>query len=235
MKIKFIILPIIGLLLQSNLNAQDEKIILGIESTIGVSDRIFQNDGTVPDIIQEIYSDLEKPKVSYEIGMSVEYKLSKKLSIQSGIKFSNWGYRTNKREFNWGFPDPELPQFMKQRTQNFYLKVPVMLNRYIELRNSIFFLKGGFSIDYNLSNRIKTKIYFQERVETTNLEQDLINYRHRKINITADLGLGWQKPVFKKYLLEVGPVFRMQTFGIVKSATLNRRLYVYGVSFGLKF
>lgn len=222
-------------LFKSTLSAQESKFTLRIESNIGLSDRMFVNDGSVPEIIVDLWSEIEKTKIGYELGLLIGYNLTDRLSLQSGLRYIDWGYKTDKRALHSAVPDPVVPDFTESKSQNRYLELPLRINYYFQLGSNKVYIWGGYSPSYNLANAVITKSYFSDRTEIMRIEDGSSDYPYRKINMVGELGIGLQRMISNKIGITFGPNLRTQSFGITKGAPLNRMLVFYGLSVGLEF
>lgn len=221
-------------LLLTTLGAQNSTFSFWIESNIGVSDRLFVNDGSVPDAVVEIRSNLEKIRMGYDLGILVEYPLTGRWSLQSGLKYANWGYRTDKMTFNFAEPNSEFPGSQKTRTQNVYLEIPIRLNYHFALRRGQVFVWGAYSPSYNVSNTIKIRSYYPDEAVTDKID-DPEDDKYRTINMIGEFGVGWQVALSNKIAVRIGPNFRWQTLGQAQEAPLNRKLTFYGLLMGIQF
>jgi hypothetical protein len=230
-----ILLFVFLFLLKSTLSAQASKFTLKVESNIGLSDRMFVNDGSVPEVIEDLWSNIEKPKIGYELGLLIAYNLTDRWSLQSGLRYADWGYKTDKTALYTDFPNPLFPDFTETKSQNRYLELPIRINYYFRSGTNQVYIWGGYSPSYNLTNTIITKSYFSDETVTSKMEDTPFNYSYRKINMVGELGVGLQRMISNKIGLTIGPNLRTQSFGIVKDAPLNRILFFYGLSVGLNF
>lgn len=230
---KLLALPFLWLFLNS-LVAQNSTFTFWIESNTGISDRLFVNDGSIPDAVVEIRSNLEKVRLGYELGLLVEYPLTDRWSVQSGMKYVNWGCQTGRVALNPAIPGPEFPQTQKTKTQNVYLEIPIRVNYKIPLGKGRVLVWGGYSPSYNVRNTITTRSYYTDEA-ITEKRDDPDDDRYRRVNLVAELGLGWQVPLSDKLGLRVGPNVRLQTLGQVDEVPLNRQLTFYGLALGIQF
>lgn len=175
------------------------------------------------------------PKVSYEIGALVDFRLTDRLSIQSGMRYADWGYSTDKSRLQFSISDPSLPEYISSKSQNRYVEIPLRLNYHIPIGKYRLYLMGGWFPSYNLSNNVVTKTYYADRTETMRVEDDPINYEYRTINMIGEFGFGIEKMFSEKFGVTVGPTIRTQSFTIIEEAPLNRVLFFYGLSVGFVF
>src|SRR5687767_951191 len=56
-----------------------------------------EKDYPYPEIV-DAFNEMEAPKFGYSVGFTVLYSVHKKIKLQSGVGFSDNGYRTKKQE-----------------------------------------------------------------------------------------------------------------------------------------
>ncbi|MEL7220913.1 MAG: hypothetical protein AAGJ93_06305 [Bacteroidota bacterium] len=213
-------------------NAQNTKFSIRLETNVGFSDRIFVADEDVKGVI-DVVAELEKTKPAIDFGLLAGYSLSKKVEIAVGVRYTDWGYQTEKRALVPVFPDPVIPDFIAYKSQNRYVEIPIRINYDLHRGKNIFYIWGGYFPSYNISNHIITTSYFPDETITMRVEDLPTAYEYRRFNMIAELGIGISKAISPKIGLTVGPNIRSQTIGIIKDAPLNRLLLFYGLSVGI--
>jgi len=215
-------------------SAQESRFSIGIQVNPGVSDRMFISDGS-PGVVfvEEVFSKIEKSTFGYDAGVIVEYKINEKFRLQSGVNYVKWGYESDRRSLFFTFePEPTLPEATKNEGENTYLEIPLSLSYHLNFKQgSLFFLLGS-SMAYNLKNTNKMILFYPDRTEVSEADDEMAEFR--KINFTNQLGIGLERTLNSTFSVFIMPNFKIQTFAIAKDVPLNRRLFFYGVSFGVK-
>lgn len=220
------------LLMFNELYSQESRFDIGILGSIGISDRMFISDGTIPDGIKDQFSKTEKPKLGFEFGVLVEYKVSNSIGIQSGMRYVEWGYKSEKRVLDFGFPNPSTGVEIQSGSINQYIELPMKFIYYLNSEKSRWFFNIGYFPSINLKNYNTSKLFSDSGTEKTKEEDTSTSYRG--LNLIGEIGIGWEKTLSQKLSLFINPTFKIQSFGISSNAALNRRLLFYGVSIGVK-
>ena len=221
--------------------SQESKFHIGIELNPGKSDRrLISNDATA-DIAKEVFSKIEKKTFGYDAGVIIEYQINEKFRLQSGVKYVRWGYESDKRYFFTGIPDPNnpnpnpspsIPEAVKNEGENTYVEIPLSLSYYLNTKHASLFFMLGSSMTYNLKNTNKMISFYFDRTEEMEIEDEVVTFR--KINFVHQIGIGLERAINSSFSVFMMPNFKIQAFGIAKDVPLNRRLFFYGLSFGVK-
>ena len=81
-----------------------------------------------------------------------------------------------------------------------------------------------------IKHRDFNTFYYADRTETVDMGTGAT---YREFNMTGEAGFGWVVPVSPALSLSFTPNIRMHTWGLYEEASLNRRLFSYGLSVGL--
>ncbi|KAA3640808.1 MAG: hypothetical protein DWQ02_01465, partial [Bacteroidetes bacterium] len=87
------------------LSGQDSKFSFGVTFNPGISGQFLVNDGTVPGFVQTRFATAELPTFGFDGGFFVDYELSEKRTISSGIVYFQGGSKTKKRDYDPATPD----------------------------------------------------------------------------------------------------------------------------------
>lgn len=220
--------------LLTHTHAQEKKWHVGIEYNIGVSDRIFVNDGTVDDVLQRIIESTEKTRLGHEVGLLTSYAVSPRFDLQTGLKASFWGYKTEKKQLAFGWPEPNPIVSTQTKATNTFLELPIrgVYHLSAEPKSSSFMVIVGIAPTFHVRNKFVQINEYENRTEIIETSEDMLG-KYRTFNMTAELGIAWQKMLSDKLRLRITPNFRMHALDLVEHAALNRKLFFYGLSGGL--
>ena len=177
---------------------------------------------------------LEIPKYGYTSGLSLLFRISKNLTFETGLQYSNKGEKTKTRKLE--IFDPNSPQSsMNTMEVTFvysynYLDIPIKANYYLINKKFKFFLSGGLSNNIFISSTNKSTISFAPGNSTTNTTKSSTNYS--LVNIAALAGFGIEQQLNSKLSLRLEPIYRRSITSII-NAPIKGYLYSAGMNFGL--
>ncbi|KAA3640617.1 MAG: hypothetical protein DWQ02_01790, partial [Bacteroidetes bacterium] len=126
---------------------------------------------------------------------------------------------------------PESGRFIYK---NHFLEVPLWLTNYFgKAPEKKLFLHFGLSPAYNFSNKIIT-VHYEEDSSWREVEENE-STDYRSFNLNASLGLGWERRLSENMKLIICPNFKVNTLGISRDASLNRRVFLFGLRVGIRF
>ena len=244
------ILPCLFLLFTVNISFvfSQNKWAFGLEVKGGLGDSRFTTQAQFQG--RDTKADFEKPLFSSSIGLLAEYKISPIFVLQSGVRLIETGYTTDK--YAQGFYGISLRKVIDGQPytiDNFrssYLELPLNLKFYP--LKTVYFL-AGTSLTARLSDRIVSSNYIDGQLSSRFINfvgqngfvatskgfwSDQFDYRD--VNMTLQVGFGYDLTVFKKMILSIQPT--AQYFLLTTTPRLtdyyNRRLFNFGLSVAIK-
>lgn len=216
--------------------SMDRRIFIGLSFSSDYCYRsLHQVDTEITDslwnYVKNIEDSIEKPKFGYTAGINVVYRISKKLDIESGLYFSNKGYKTIPilTYYDWEYP----PVVAVNKSSYYYLVIPLKVN-YTFLRSKMKIVASlGTSLDIFLKSYVKTTA--EDPTESFTTQKRSSSYKYRKIDISPMLGLGVRYDISQKLIVKMEPTF---SYGILdidnKSLTSyqSSHLWKAGVEIG---
>jgi len=215
--------------------AQESKFRVGIESNIGISDRYkvgtLPKDHGISDEFLNLLNVLDGPKFGYEFGPVFDFVIRKNIAISSGIKYVVWGFNSKKRE---PLVNADYHHF-KLKERSSFIEIPLRLKYYLNTNKNRFYISCGYSPTIHLNTNQIGILFYPDRKEKEKFDDDNDDRKFRKINMTGELGIGYEKIISNKLILAISPNFRIQNFTFLddERVTQNRRLFFYGISFSL--
>ena len=224
------------------------KLSYGIEFKGGYSDNVFTTQAEFQG--RETKSDFEKPMFSYSFGVIGEYALCSLIAFQTGLRWIETGYSTNK--YATGFygvslrtPTANHP-YVVDNFKSSYLELPLNIKFY-PLKKAYFL--AGASATLRLSDRIVSNNY-----SDGNLTTRLVNFTgrnalaasskgfwrdqfdYRDVNATIQLGFGYDLTVFQKMTISIQPTAQYFLLTTTPRNTdyYNRRLFNFGLTVAAK-
>lgn len=227
--ILILILPL-NLFCQEDIQTDNKKIAIGVNYSI---DRTFKSP---------LKSSLEIPSINYSIGLNLNYSLSKKISIETGLLFANLGYKTKELTLDnsfildprRGFPvDPNnIPITEQLIVDRYYLNIPIYLNFYLFGTKTQFYISGGFSI-YNF---LWESNYY--KIGLSDGSDDVTSKEHNtyitKSNLAFGGSFGLDYNFMNNFLFRINPFYK-RFITPVKNNSQKEYWYSYGINFGVYF
>ncbi len=86
-------------------NKEKHKFSFGVFITPHLANHILTHDDRVPAVVPEIYRDIEKTRIGFSAGFTAGYPIHKKIMLQTGFSFSDYGYRIRRNNLTF---DPQF-------------------------------------------------------------------------------------------------------------------------------
>ena len=228
LKLSFILLLI---LLVSRSNAQDSHFSFAIEYSIGISDRIIGSGDPTINVGVDISRDLEQEKLGHTIGLLFSNRINNNLTITTGVSYTEWGFRSpGNIPFNTGGVEPSLS--IRAEGINKYIEIPLKLSYYFKAIQEGFFIRLGCAPNYNIRN--KNLLTIQSALSPEEFTTAEVFFFEQKWNLLLEVGLGYEKQIGQQLAYYFAPNFRIQAIPLTMSDPLNRSLFFYGLTAGIK-
>lgn len=203
---------------------ETHKLLIGVTASPDICYRTLETtDGSsTSDWIMDSRNDRESPKFSYSAGLSLCYNLTRHWAIETGLQYSNKGFKYVNSDLTFG--DQTDPMYGFIYTQegptptkvtfidNFnYLDIPLRTIFSVGKRKVRFISSVGITTNI-LINATNTSIIEYENDDTDRKTQEQ-GYDYKAINFApiASIGIDWQ--LYDKFNLRVEPTFR---YGLLK-------------------
>ena len=142
--------------------------------------------------------------------------------------------RTDKEDIILQFPDPTTPSQVQFYYPHYNIEIPLMFQHYLKKR---FYVITGISGILNVKNQIKEIKYFSNGTTTeTNSTDNSTNYR--KINMTVNLGFGFDYIKKENFSCFIQPFFQLAIMPISKTSSYSFNSLDYssiGITTGFRF
>lgn len=180
----------------------------------------------------------EIPKSGYTTGLNLALNISKRITLEAGLLYSDKGEKTKTNAPIWvtssGQPDPDpaLPTKITFIYHYIYLDIPIKANYYLLTKRVKFFLTAGISANIFLKQRITS--IFEYNDGHTSTKSSSGNNAYEKINLAFTAGLGLGYDLTKKLYLKTEPTYRHSITPII-DAPIKGYLYSVGLNTGLYY
>ena len=175
-------------------------------------------------------NNLESPRLGFTGGFVVNYKLSKKLALESGIQIADKGekYETTETDYVFldGMDDPAVPDKEKTKYHYYYWGIPLKLNYSVLSGKTNIVFSAGVSADL-FSNSTTYSVYTFPNKEIVNRSPYEIE-GFNNITLVGLAGIGMSHDISKKLQLRFQPTFRY-SFTPVIDSDLKGYMYSAGL------
>jgi hypothetical protein len=171
----------------------------------------------------------EIPKLGSTIGVNFNIKLSKAFSIESGLLFSNQGYKTSKTD-STGAGIPPALNYSTFTYSFHYIDIPAKVNCTLVQTDKIsIFISVGLSANILMAETIEQTVNSSGTSTSTFASGIFGNYN---VNMAAIGGIGFNYYLGPKACLRFEPVY---TRCLIADAPnhFNEMLYSYGLDMGI--
>ena len=180
--------------------------------------------------VVDLRDSLEQAKFGFTTGLSFRFELSKKINIESGLKFSDKGEQMKDIELIFLEPEPNDPVKSTLIYHYQYLDIPIKVNYFIFNKKPKIFISAGVSTNIFLNNRITSILEYAdgstERNNSANISQ------LDKVNIAGLCGLGIDFDISRKFNIRYEQIFRHSLTPII-NVPLKQYSYSIGANIGL--
>lgn len=229
-----------GLLLgQSTDKNKDKKFHIGIKFSPDYSYRYLSSNSEVNmgNSIIDWRNEYETARMGSTSGVVAKYLLSKRIGLESGLQFSDTGYRSKYFKDDYEQPgginpsdDPAIPEKMTTNYHYYYLGIPIKLNYYLIRKKVHIFVTTGVSTDFFLDANKKSELEFEDRVEVQTYRYEENNFNN--VSFIGLVGLGMEYKISQRFQLQFEPVIRY-SFTPLDNTPLKEYLYSFGTNLTL--
>ena len=213
---------------------QATKISIGYNFSPDYNFRTLKNNNgnSSTDLVISSRNDIEKAKFGYTTGFDVTFHFSDLLNFQTGIQYSNKGYKTREQDLSYFQTTPTDPNKIAIKYSYQYIGIPLQAKFYFGKSKARFISGVGVVTNFlvNTKNSIMLK-YLDGRTEKKNESSSTgIN----KIDISPLVSIGVDYKLTNKINILIEPTFR---FGLIETneAPVNEKLWSAGAFVGLSY
>ena len=194
--------------------------------------RTLQEETTSPMFLNR-RNETEIPKVGYTAGASILWRIHRNVELETGLQYSDKGYKTNKLNLSWVSNDVHLPSNYQIVYRYQYFDIPVKLNYYLINTKLRLFVTGGMSI--NIFNRQQTKLIIEETNDSHSSTLSENDLGFSTLNFSVLVGGGILYPVTKSWSVRLQPLYRMSLTPLRPSNGLKEKLFSTGLEVGFYY
>ena len=183
---------------------------------------LLTDNSSTSETVKLVRNDGERPKLGYTGGLSIVYNFSKTIGLETGLLFSNKGYKYENSDLTFGdMIDPRRGFVYSSADINiksvkfiysfYYIDVPLKVNFVFGKRNIRFITSVGVTTNVFLDERFTSVRYYQDGSKERN--SSATNDDYNRINLSPQLGAGIDWKLNSKNNLRIEPTLR---YGIMK-------------------
>jgi hypothetical protein len=210
------------------------KILIGFNFSPDHSYRALKNnDGSSSsDLVIKSRNDIEVARFGYTTGINIWFNCSRPVGFETGIQFSNKGYKTKNRNLVYFPPNASLPIRAKFIYAYQYIGIPLKA-KFSWGKNKVRFLSSiGFMTNFLLN--VKQHTNYEYADGTTQEKSQSSKSGFNKIDISPMISIGIDYNLNNKLHLFAEPTFR---YGIIKTqdTPVSENLWNAGLNLGFYY
>jgi hypothetical protein len=233
MKLFFLYLALLPLALfgQKPDSVKAGKIAVGIILSPDYCYRILKTTPPTQFVVDSRNS-FEVPKIGFTAGLSLTYRLNKRMELESGIQYSDKGEQTNKMPvvFGTGQSTNADPYDVRFNYHYEYLDVPLKFNYYLLLRKFKLYVSAGMVANIFLTQRNVLIFDYPDGHTTTQSSSNRQGLS--AVNLSAMAGFGVRYDLGNRLHIRLEPVYRNSIVSII-DAPVKGYLYSAGLIAGI--
>ena len=213
---------------------ETNRIFIGVNFSPDYNYRTLKNnDGNASTgFVINSRNNTEIGKFGYSTGLNICFNFSKGIALETGIQYSNKGYKTKNQDLVYGQPDPDAPTKARFIHTYQYIGIPLKAN-FSFGKSKVRFITGlGFSTNI-LINQKNTSIaeYANGRKEKKNQSS---TSGYKKLDISPLISIGIDYKINDQVHLKAEPTFR---YGLLKTidAAVTEHLWNAGLNIGFYY
>jgi hypothetical protein len=220
-----------------NLEAQQlnkNKVLIGVNFSPDYNYRVLKNNDAkaINDVIIESRNKLEIAKFGYTTGINFLLNCSKHLGLETGIQYSNNGYKTKNQELTFGTPDETQPIKAQFIYSYRYLSIPLKA-KYIFGKTKIRVTTAiGFITNLLVNANTKIKYEYTNRKKETQKGHNSSDFK--KINLLPVISVGLDFKLCNNMHLMAEPSCRYSLLN-TRNAPVTEHLWNLGINVGVYY
>ncbi len=176
---------------------------------------------------------LEVPKLGFSTGINFLLPLHRNIDFESGIFYSDKGYKTKSTTLRWVSPEAGLPASYHSTYRYQYFDVPVKLNYYLTTSKIRFFVTTGMLL--NIFNRQQIKLTLTQTDGSRNSTVSENDLGFSRIGFSVLAGMGTFYTISDRIVLKFQPVYKQSISSLTSSEAVKEKLYSIGIDVGFYY
>lgn len=229
-QILFIIIGFASFSVQGQDSKTLPKILIGFNFSPDYSFRSHKNsDGnSSTDLVIQNRKETELAKFGYTTGLNILFNFSQLIGFETGIQYSNKGYKTKKQDLIFIPPNPASPSKVRFTYAYQYIGIPLKAKFTMGKSKMRFLTSIGFMTNFLLNTKHTANYEYSNGSTEKKTESSSIKFN--KIDISPMMSIGVDYKLNNKIHISAEPTFR---YGVIKikDAPVAERLWNAGLNF----
>lgn len=211
-------------------NKGAKKILVGFNFSPDYSYRTLKpRDPNAPaNVVIDVRNETEKAKFGYTTGINVWFNMTDCVALETGLQFSNKGYRTKNNTLVYA--DPPGPNDPTQASFSYnyhYIGVPFTVRFLLGKGKARFVSSAGFTTNFLLNASQTAQLKYANGTKEKKRQTSPENYN--KIDLSPMLSLGLLYKLANNIYVAAEPTFR---YGLLKTvdAPIEEHLWSAGLN-----
>ena len=213
---------------------QTQKILIGFNFSPDYSFRTLQNDDGRPstDLVINSRNNIEVAKFGYTTGLNVRFNCSQFVAFETGLQFSNKGYKTKNLNLIYSIPEPGSP--IKAEFMYAYQYIGIPLQAKLSFGKSKVRFVSSIGVMTNFLLNIKQTAKYEYANGITEKKSQSSKSGFKTVDISPMISVGIDYKLNNKIHLLAEPTYR---YGVVKTkdAPVTEHLWNVGLNLGLLY
>lgn len=176
----------------------------------------------------------EIPKFGYTTGLNVALRFNKRISLETGLLYSNKGEKTKRlSDLHAIGPDSTLPTAISYIYGYIYIDIPIKFNYYVLVhKKAKLFVMAGISPNIFLTQKTTSILEYKDGQKNTSNSWHHQNYII--IDLTIIAGLGFRYDLSNKIYFSLEPTYR-RSITPINDGFIRSYLYSIGLTTGFYY
>jgi hypothetical protein len=219
---------------------QDKKLDFSIDYSIGQSFRRVKGD---KDVLT--YRDAERPTFTHGVNFQLQYKLSERVGLVSGLGYNQYGeeientvlYFGNSIDPRIGFvfsPSATTPTAVKFKYLYEFISIPILMDyAIVSKEKSAIDIQLGGTLNYLIGSRVITKIEYSDDKKDRSASR--YNFESNDLNLAGQFGVNYKKNLGEKYFWKIGAQYNYFFTSISNSSLIDHYPNRTSIHLGIGF
>lgn len=179
----------------------------------------------------DVRNDREIPRLGHTAGLHLRWRWADRLTIESGLLYSDKGYRTRKQPLQWAGPDVSYPVSSRvvYRYQTF--DIPLKARYYFTTGRWKYYLSAGLIMSRMIGCRKVLFSYFADG--SSSRHRNLQDMGYAEFFFSGTVGAGTEYALSKKFTVYAGPSYRQAFSSLLVDNDAREYLYSIGLDMGV--
>ncbi|NVO21458.1 MAG: hypothetical protein HXX13_17285 [Bacteroidetes bacterium] len=171
------------------------KLRLGIQFSPNYCYRSLKSTDSNGSSLISFRNNNEIPKISFRTGIAGILDLNSRLSIRSGLLFSNYGYNGRSSDLVYQdslYVDTPIPVSFRQNEAFLYMIIPAKIDYCLLYGKLKFFISAGIETNILLTNRKKSFIGYEDGTSSISINTTRTYFHNIAFSVAGSAGIEYR-------------------------------------------